>query len=138
MVTTQSIVAILGPIYGKAKTAAYREADLFVLPSLNENFGLTAAEALAAGTPVISTKGAPWSRLDSEGCGWWIDQGIEPLATTLARAMVLPRVTLKAMGDKGRHWMAREFSWDRVARDMLDVYQWLARGAEPPAAARFG
>ena len=130
-------VSVEGPIYGDAKTAAYREADLFVLPTLNENFGLTVAEALAAGTPAISTKGAPWSGLESEGCGWWIDHGVEPLAAALAHAMALPRETLKAMGDKGREWMARDFSWDRVARDMLDVYLWLARGAGPPLAIRF-
>ena len=53
------------PVYGAAKWDAYRAADLFVLPSLNENFGLTVAEALAAGTPVIATTGTPWSRVES-------------------------------------------------------------------------
>lgn len=130
-------LSVEGPIPGDAKTTAYREADLFVLPTLNENFGLTVAEALAAGTPVISTKGAPWSGLECEGCGWWIDHGVEPLAAALAHAMALPRETLKAMGNKGRAWMARDFSWDSVARDMLDVYLWLARGGEPPATIRF-
>jgi glycosyltransferase involved in cell wall biosynthesis len=130
-------VSVEGPIYGDAKTAAYREADVFVLPTLNENFGLTVAEALAAGTPVISTKGAPWSGLESEGCGWWIDHGVEPLAVALARAMALPGGVLKDMGAKGREWMVRDFSWDRVARDMLDVYLWLARGAQPPPTVRF-
>jgi glycosyltransferase involved in cell wall biosynthesis len=130
-------VSIEGPVYGDAKTAAYREADVFILPTLNENFGLTVAEALAAGTPAISTKGAPWSGLESEGCGWWIDHGVEPLAAALAHAMALPRETLKAMGDKGRGWMARNFSWDRVAHDMLGVYLWLARGVEPPPTIRF-
>jgi glycosyltransferase involved in cell wall biosynthesis len=133
-----SRVSVEGPIYGEAKTAAYRAADIFVLSTLNENFGLTVAEALAAGTPVISTKGAPWSGLESEGCGWWTDQGVEPLAAALAHAMALPREVLKAMGDKGRDWMARDFSWDRVAGDMIDVYLWLARGAEPPSTIRFG
>jgi glycosyltransferase involved in cell wall biosynthesis len=131
-------VSIEGPIHGEAKTTAYREAEIFVLPTLNENFGLTVAEALAAGTPAISTKGAPWGGLEREGCGWWIDHGVEPLAATLAHAMALPREILRAMGDKGREWMAREFSWDRVAHDMVDVYRWLARNAEPPAAIRFG
>lgn len=126
-----------GPIPGDAKTTAYREADLFVLPTLNENFALTVAEALAAGTPVISTKGAPWSGLQREGCGWWIDHGVEPLAAAMAHAMALPRETLKTMGNKGRAWMARDFSWDRIARDMLDVYLWLARGGEPPLTIRF-
>ncbi len=130
-------ISIEGPIYGEAKTTAYRDADVFALPTLNENFGLTVAEALAAGTPVISTKGAPWSGLGREGCGWWIDHGIEPLAAALAHAMALPREALKAMGDKGREWMARDFSWDCVARDMLGVYLWLARGAEPPPTIRF-
>jgi glycosyltransferase involved in cell wall biosynthesis len=131
-------VSIEGPIYGGAKTAAYQEADLFVLPTLNENFGLTVAEALAAGTPAISTKGAPWSGLESEGCGWWIDHGVEPLAAALAHALALPRAALKAMGDKGREWMVRDFSWDRVAHDMLGVYLWLARSAEPPSTIRCG
>jgi glycosyltransferase involved in cell wall biosynthesis len=131
-------IPVEGPIYGEAKTAAYRGADVFVLPSLNENFGMTVAEALAAGTPVISTKGAPWSGLEREGCGWWIDHGAEALAAALAHAMALPREVLKAMGDKGRAWMARDFSWDRVARDMLDVYLWLARSAQPPLTVQFG
>jgi glycosyltransferase involved in cell wall biosynthesis len=130
-------IAIEGPIYGDNKTTAYRDADVFVLSTLNENFGLTVAEALAAGTPVISTKGAPWSGLESEGCGWWIDHGVEPLAAALAQAMALPREALKLMGNKGCEWMARDFSWDRVAHDMLGVYLWLARSAEPPPAIRF-
>lgn len=130
-------VSVSGPIYGDAKTNAYRDADLFVLPTLNENFGLTVAEALATGTPVISTKGAPWSGLESEGCGWWIDHGVEPLAVALANAMTLPREALKAMGSKGRAWMAKDFAWDRIARDMLDVYLWLSRSAGPPPTIRF-
>jgi glycosyltransferase involved in cell wall biosynthesis len=131
-------VSIEGPIFGEAKTVAYRSGDVFVLSTLNENFGLTVAEALAAGTPVISTKGAPWSGLEREGCGWWIEHGVEPLGAALAHAMALPREALKAMGDKGREWMAQDFSWDCIARDMLGVYHWLARRAERPPAIRFG
>jgi hypothetical protein len=51
--------------------------------------------------------------------------------------MALPREALKAMGDKGRQWMAKDFGWDRVAHDMLGVYLWLARSAEPPPPIRF-
>jgi len=130
-------VSITGPVYGDAKTSAYREADLFVLPTLNENFGLTVAEALAAGTPAISTKGAPWSGLEREGCGWWIDHGVEPLAAALTQAMALPRGALQAMGAKGRSWMARDFSWDRVAQEMIGVYLWVAGRAAPAPMIRF-
>src|SRR5262249_49038579 len=131
-----SRVEIAGPLFDEAKWRAYRDADLFVLPTLNENFGLTVAEALAAGTAAISTKGAPWRRLDSEGCGWWIEHGVEPLAEALNRAMTMPRQTLKTMGIRGRDWIARDFSWQRAADDMLNLYRWLARGDSMPATVR--
>lgn len=130
-------VSIEAPVYGEAKQAAYRDAELFVLPTLNENFGLTVGEALAAGIPAIATKGAPWRGLEVEGCGWWIDHGIEPLAATLANATAMPRDALAAMGASGREWMARDFSWARVAQDMLESYRWLAGRARAPISIRF-
>src|SRR5262249_22209246 len=129
-------VSVEKSVTGDAKVAAYQQADLFVLPTLNENFAITVAESLAAGTPVIATKGAPWRALQGQGCGWWIDHGVEPLAVALANAMVMPREALKAMGAKGRAWMANDFSWDRVARDMLDIYRWLVLRGEPPDTVR--
>jgi glycosyltransferase involved in cell wall biosynthesis len=129
-------VSIEGSVLGDAKTAAYREADLFVLPTLNENFAITVGEALAAGTPVIATKGAPWHGLAREGCGWWIDHGVEPLVAALAKAMAMRREALQLMGAKGRAWIARDFSWDRAAHNMLDVYRWLVLRGEPPGSVR--
>jgi glycosyltransferase involved in cell wall biosynthesis len=130
-------VSIEGPAYGDSKFRAMRAADVFVLPSLNENFAITVAEALAAGIPVIATKGAPWRGLEAEGCGWWVDHGVEPLVAALAKSMSMPRTALMAMGAKGKAWVVRDFSWGRVARDMLDIYQWLLHRAQPPALLRF-
>jgi glycosyltransferase involved in cell wall biosynthesis len=129
-------VSFGGPVYGAAKWEAYRAADVFVLPSLNENFGLTVAEALAAGTPVITTTGTPWGRVETEGCGWWIEPAAEALAATLATAMAMPSPALRAMGIKGRGWMARDFSWERVACGMGDLYSWLVGHAEQPPSVR--
>jgi glycosyltransferase involved in cell wall biosynthesis len=129
-------VSVEKSLAGDAKIAAYQQADLFVLPTLNENFAITVAEALAAGTPVIATKGAPWQGLAREGCGWWIDHGVEPLAAALANAMVMKREALQAMGVKGRAWMTRDFSWDRVGCDMLNIYRWLSSGGEAPSTVR--
>lgn len=130
-------LTIDAPLFGEAKAQAFAEADLFVLPTLNENFALTVAEALASGLPVIATKGAPWSELDARGCGWWIDVGVEPLAEALDLSLSLPRDRLDAMGEKGRAWMIQSFSWAQVARDMLAVYRWLAGVAPAPDCVRF-
>ena len=128
--------SVEGPVFGPEKLQLYRSIDLFVLPTLNENFAITVAEALAAEIPVISTKGAPWAGLDTERCGWWIDHGVEPLAAALRAAMALPRPELHTMGTRGRAWMASDFGWDRIARDMLDVYRWLKQDGPPPSTVR--
>jgi glycosyltransferase involved in cell wall biosynthesis len=129
-------VDILGPAYGEDKAAAYREASLFVLSTLNENFGIAAAEALAAGVPVISTRGAPWAGLETEGCGWWIDHGEEAMAAALRKALALPHDRLRTMGEAGRAWMLRDFSWDHIGRRMLAAYDWAVRGGEAPPEVR--
>jgi glycosyltransferase involved in cell wall biosynthesis len=130
--------SIEGPVYDEAKVAAMRAADVFVLTSLNENFAMTVAEALAVGTPVIATKGSPWSGLETQGCGWWIDQGIEPLAAALTKSMTMSPAALKAIGARGQAWMMRDFSWTRVARDMLGMYHWLlGHSHQPPPFVRF-
>jgi glycosyltransferase involved in cell wall biosynthesis len=129
-------MSIEGPAFGPDRLAVYRAADLFVLPTRHENFANTVAEALAAGVPVISTKGAPWAGLEREACGWWVDRGPESLAAALDTALVLPRQALADMGARGREWMARDFSWERIADDMLAVYAWAARGAERPSSVR--
>lgn len=129
-------VSVERPAFGAEKLALYRASDLFVLPTRNENFAMTVAEALASGVPVISTKGAPWAGLETERCGWWVDHGPEALSAAMAEAMALPGGALSNMGGRGRDWMAREFGWPRLAGEMLSVYRWLSRGAERPACVR--
>ena len=129
-------VSIEAPVFGAAKTEMMASADIFVLPTLSENFAMTVAESLAVGVPVISTKGAPWSGLETNGCGWWIDHGPEPMASALRCAMSQPSETLWAMGMKGREWMARDYSWERVAGMTLDAYRWVLKGGERPNFVR--
>lgn len=126
-------VEFVGPVYGEAKWKAYQSADLYVLPTRTENFGVTIAEALASGVPAIVTKGAPWNGLEQKSCGWWIDHGVDALTDCLSDAMTLPKTRLLEMGQRGRHWMREDFSWQRVSSEMLSTYQWLLGGGAPPA-----
>jgi glycosyltransferase involved in cell wall biosynthesis len=125
-------VEFSGPRYGEEKWRAYHEAELFVLPTHSENFGLSVAEALATGTPAIVTRGAPWSKLEPHGAGWWIDVGTDPLVACLEEAMTRPREDLIARGALGREWMAQEFSWERVGMMMDQTNRWLLSGGEMP------
>ncbi len=125
-------VIVEDALYGERKTVAFREAGVFVLPSRNENFGLTAAEALAAGVPVVASRGTPWGGLEPERAGWWVDGSPQALAAALLDATARPARELAAMGGRGRAWMERDFGWDRVAAEMRDVYRWLLAGGTPP------
>ena len=125
-----------GPLYGTAKTAAYRNADLFVLPTHSENFGMVVAEALAQECPAVVSHGAPWAGLEREGCGWWIPNEVDNLRAALDAAMALPTRALQAMGAQGRNWMRRDFSWEAIAADMEAGYRWLLEGGVPPACVR--
>ena len=115
----------MGPKYGSEKWQAYRNSDLYVLPSPSENFGMTIAESLASGTPVIATKGAPWADLERFKAGWWIDIDVGSLIFSLRDAMSRDNEELAAMGVQGRKWMKNEFSWNKIGKEMIDVYNWL-------------
>jgi len=121
-----------GPVYGNAKTIVFQQADLFVLPSRSENFGIAVAESLAHGVPAIVSHGAPWAGLTDHACGWWIETGVAPLYECLQHVLQLSRPTLVAMGQRGRDWMSREFSWSRIADMMYQTYCWLLGGGTPP------
>lgn len=124
------------PIYGDAKWEIYRSADIFVLPSRSENFGLAVAESLASSRPVIVTKGAPWSGVADQGCGWWIDPGEPALTAALRVALATPDDQLLAMGHRGETWVRNAFSWDRIGSQMAEVYAWILGRAERPPFVR--
>ena len=125
-------VSFVGELHGMEKYKFLAMADIYVLPSLTENFGITIAEALACGTPVIASKGCPWERLEEMECGWWTDIGIDALTAQLESSLSTSPETLERMGKKGNAWMAAEFSWDGVAKNMLSAYKWLCdKGGKP-------
>lgn len=129
-------VEFQGPLYGDAKAHAYQAADLFVLPSHSENFGMVVAEALAHACPAVVCVGAPWSGLVNEGCGWWVANDVTTLAATLDSAMRLPAAELAAMGLRGRSWMERDFGWNAIGQKMNAAYEWLVTGGKRPEWVR--
>lgn len=128
----QDEIRIIGPQFGADKLAAYHRADLFVLPTYSENFGIVVAEALACGVPVITTMGTPWEELNTCKAGWWIEIGTKSLAETLAEALKLSESERASMGKNGRKLVQEKYSIEAVAAQMIELYNWiLKRGNKP-------
>jgi glycosyltransferase involved in cell wall biosynthesis len=121
---------ITGPLYGERKTAAYLASDLFVLPTISENFGLVIGEALSHRLPVITTTGAPWSGIVDHECGWWIDPSQTALLDALRVALPLPRAELAARGERGAAWIDADYTWEAESRLLMQTYDWLL-GRQP-------
>jgi glycosyltransferase involved in cell wall biosynthesis len=124
-------VELPGPLYGPRKASAFASADLFVLPSHSENFGMAVAEALAHACPVVVGRGAPWQGVEREGCGWWTSNEADALGATLSAAMALSCEEMEARGRRGRAWMERDFGWTSIGRRMARAYAWLLRNGSP-------
>ena len=113
-------VRFVGPLYDQSKWQAYRDADVFVLPSLNENFGNTAAESAACGTPVIVT--------DRCGIAPFVGQAGVVVShdsgqLELALGQLLDDPDSRRRYQKGCAEMARALSWDGPIGESEKLYE---------------
>lgn len=133
-------VRFAGPLFDAEKDTAFRRADVFILPSYSENFGIVVPEALQYGLPVITTADTPWGKLASEKCGWWVPPVADAIGGALREAIALSGKERIAMGQRGRDLVDREHRWPRIAKGYVALYRWLASGADPreaPDCVRF-
>jgi glycosyltransferase involved in cell wall biosynthesis len=118
-----SQVEFPGGIYGESKWERYRNADVFVLPTYSENFGLVVAEALASGTPVMTTTGTPWQELQTLHCGWWVNPDVKALEKALNGFLHTSDGELEQMGRNGRKLIEEKYSSKKMAQDLLKLYR---------------
>jgi glycosyltransferase involved in cell wall biosynthesis len=113
-------VAMLGDIRGEEKQRMFERTDVVVVPSFTENFAIVVAEALAYGAAVIASTGTPWKEVERVGCGLWVSNDPARLADAISKMNSMP---LAEMGDRGRRWMAADFSWEKCASEMIALYK---------------
>jgi len=116
------MVKWLGMLSGDEKTKVFLNADLLILPSYSENFGLVVVEALLMGVPVLATTTTPWKVLVDEGIGWNTKPGAENIANTLKCILSLQKKQLHEIGAKGRLWANGRFDWVSIASEMMKSY----------------
>ena len=107
-------VHVPGPLYGDAKTQALLGADAFISLSHRENFGHTAAESIAAATPVILSPGNDLGPdLKPYDCGLFLeDDSMECAVRALHDFMAKENAELKAMGERGRGFVKEKLSFE--------------------------
>ncbi|MGC2528427.1 MAG: glycosyltransferase, partial [Candidatus Acidiferrum sp.] len=109
-----------GPIFGEAKWAAYRDADVFVLPSQNENFGNTAAESVAAGTPVVMTERCGIAPLLADVAGLVVPHDAKALSTAIKS--MIGDAELRARLAAGCVVVTERLGWGAPVREMEALY----------------
>lgn len=120
-----------GFVAGARKQACFAQANVFILPTYSENFGIAIAEALANELPVITTTGAPWSDLVQRRCGWWVEPGIPGISSALVEAMDCVPGELKQMGQRGRQLVLAKYSWGEIGITAREVSEWVLDKTRP-------
>src|SRR3989344_7823232 len=109
-------------LLGDDKIAAYKESDVFILPSYSENFGMAVVEAMATELPVIMTKGVGISKeVEKAGAGIVIEKDKKQLTEAILKILENPQLG-KKMGENGRKLVETEFSSEKVAEKWIEEY----------------
>lgn len=125
-------VRFMGFVNGREKYEALAQLDILCAPSHQENFGMSIAEALLAGTSVIASLGTPWEELNTHHCGWWRDNSVSTLSECIKEAQSLSSSELQAMGERGKQLILSSYSSAKVAQMMYQLYSWLLGKQDKP------
>ena len=112
------------------------DADVFVLPSYTENFGLTVVEAMACKTPVVISDQVNICReVQTAGAGILVK--LDPCALAKAISLILSDTSAsQAMGDRGRDLAVKNYAWPSIVTQLTEIYQELIDERSSPAVYR--
>jgi glycosyltransferase involved in cell wall biosynthesis len=100
-------------------------ATVLVMCSNSESFGMSAAEAMAAGKPVVVTRTCPWPEVEAHRAGFWVDQSAEAIAAAV-NAVLSNSASAQDMGCRGRALIAAHYSWPHAAAALIREYEAIA------------
>jgi glycosyltransferase involved in cell wall biosynthesis len=124
-------VHFLGFLSGVEKISLFQAADVFVLPTSQENFGFVLFEALAAMTPVVTTRGPDtWPELQASGGAVIVDRDADAIAEA-ARAILNDPGRREVMGRAGRDWVFKNLSGGAVVKKIERLYAEAIASARP-------
>lgn len=113
----------VGSVFGSDRVSLLQAADCFVLPTRNENFSFAVAEAMVSGTPVVTTKGAPWKILEEIDAGRWTDVSVDSIKQGIVDVLSRSHRERQAMGARGRQYVIENLSWPSIANRQISAYE---------------
>ena len=116
-------VFFTGPLYAEEKWSAFKDADVYVLPSVHENFGMTVLEAMICDTPVILTEGCGIAPQVKNRAGLVVPYDEEALSQAM-RLLAEDAGLREDLAEGGRRLIEQEFSWEPVVEKLEDLYRW--------------
>ena len=119
-------VFLLGEKNNEEKNIMYDIADIFVLPTFNEGFGLTVLEAYRQKVPVITTTVTPFDEIKKQKLGWYINPTKEDLITAMDEALNCEKSELREMANKGYCWVEKNYTSRSVNEKYTELYGWLS------------
>ena len=114
-------VHALSAVGGQDKWALLRDADVTLLCSDSESFGMTVVESLAAGVPAVVTRTCPWPEIETRECGFWVEQNAPAIAAAL-RTLADDPARRRRMGERGAAFACERYGWDAIAPVMSRLY----------------
>ena len=115
----ENSVFLIGAISGQDKIDFLANADLFCLPSYNENFGNVYIESLATGTPIVASKMTPWSEIEIYNCGKWVENTVEKNFQAMNYLLTQDREIMRINSKK----FAQKYDWKNVALNFKNLFK---------------
>jgi glycosyltransferase involved in cell wall biosynthesis len=111
-------VFLVGNLQGQDKIDFLANADLFALPSHNENFGNVYVESLASGTPIVASKNTPWKDVEKYNCGKWVENSVEKTSEAIIEILEKDREEMR----KNSQQFAIRYDWKNIAKQFKQLF----------------
>ena len=112
-------VFLIGSVSGQDKIDFLANADLFVLPSHNENFGNVYVESLATGTPIVASTNTPWEEVEKYNCGKWVDNTVKNTTNAIEYMLKNNNNQIRENSKK----LASKYEWKNIAVQFKEIFE---------------
>lgn len=116
-------IFFLGLVKGLEKSKLYANAYFTIMPSHTENFGNVIVESLNQGTPCVASKGTPWSILEKNKVGFWVNNDVESLTQIINKIMTLNNVEYEKMRENSYRFVSNHFDVNKNIHHWIKKYK---------------